>query len=569
MTRSLFAAALTLGALGPAEALACGGFFCSNQPIDQSKERIIFAVDEENGTVETHVQIFYQGDAEEFAWVVPVPSVPEVGVSSDELFTQLEVRTAPQFWLEERAIGTCNYDWFGTDDMAEADGGAPPSDGGGGGGGGVVVVASAQVGPYDQVTLQAQSAEALLTWLNDNGYQLPETVGAALAPYVADGAYFVALKLQNDSDAGDIAPVKLRYAASGAMIPLVLTAIAATPDMRLQPYVFTTGARAVPDNYLHVKINEAAVDWLSYGANYDAVVTRAANEAGGQAFATDYAGSTEFLAGALYAPGRFDLARLADLSDPAQFVNELLMQGFPRSTAVQNLIREFIPMPQAAIDAGIEESWFYNCLDCYPEYVALVDFDAAAFTAALDELIVTPLRQSQAMIDRFSYVTRMTSSMSPDEMTVDPMFVLNRDMGEVSNLHRAELVVDCTVEPDYSEAPRKIVLSDGTEIAVPPLGEWFGTMESWFEGLDVPAAAVIEDTSGAGAPVVLSDLSDDTSDGVNDFNQENGGAWGWSEDDLNGGAAAKACGGCDSGGAPAAWTLLGLAGLVARRRRAA
>jgi MYXO-CTERM domain-containing protein len=154
-------------------------------------------------------------------------------------------------------------------------------------------------------------------------------------------------------------------------------------------------------------------------------------------------------------------------------------------------------------------------------------------------------------------------------MTVDPMFVLNRDMGEVSNLHRAELVVDCTVEPDYSEAPRKIVLSDGTEIAVPPLGEWFGTMESWFEGLDVPAAAVIEDTSGAGAPVVLSDLSDDTSDGVNDFNQENGGAWGWSEDDLNGGAAAKACGGCDSGGAPAAWTLLGLAGLVARRRRAA
>jgi MYXO-CTERM domain-containing protein len=385
---------------------------------------------------------------------------------------------------------------------------------------------------------------------------------------VADGAYFVALKLQNDTDAGDIAPVKLRYAGDGAMIPLVLTAIAATPDMRLQPYVFTTRARGA--GQLPARQDQRGGGGLAVlRLELRRVITRAANEAGGQAFATDYAGSTESLAGALFAPGRFDLARLADQSDPAQFVNELLMQGFPRSTAVQNLIREFIPMPQAAIDAGIEESWFYNCLDCYPEYVALIDFDPAAFVAALDEIVVTPLRQSQAMIDRFSYVTRMTSSMSPDEMTVDPLFVLNRDMGDVANVHRADLVVDCTVEPDYSEAPRKIVLADGTEIAVPPLQEWFETMESWFTGLDVPAAAVIEDTSGSGAPVVLTDLSEDSSQGVDDFNEENGGAWGWPEGELNGEDAAKACGGCASGGASGAWTVLGLAGLLARRRRSA
>ena len=74
LTRTAVAA---LALLTSADALACGGFFCSSQPIDQSKERIIFGVDSREGTVETHVQIFYQGTAESFSWVLPtVPTQP-------------------------------------------------------------------------------------------------------------------------------------------------------------------------------------------------------------------------------------------------------------------------------------------------------------------------------------------------------------------------------------------------------------------------------------------------------------------------------------------------------------
>ena len=72
LAASVLAAPLAL-ALG-APALACGGFFCMNQPMDQSGERIIFVQD--RGQVTAHVQVNYQGDAKQFSWVVPTPTKP-------------------------------------------------------------------------------------------------------------------------------------------------------------------------------------------------------------------------------------------------------------------------------------------------------------------------------------------------------------------------------------------------------------------------------------------------------------------------------------------------------------
>ena len=98
MNRTVATLALLASSLLPAtNALACGGFFCSSIPVDQSKERIVFAIDDEAGEVEVHVQIFYAGPAPEFAWVVPVPAVPEVGVSSDQMFNLVSQMTQPTF----------------------------------------------------------------------------------------------------------------------------------------------------------------------------------------------------------------------------------------------------------------------------------------------------------------------------------------------------------------------------------------------------------------------------------------------------------------------------------------
>ncbi len=88
----------------PSPALACGGMFCDAvQPVDQSAERIVFAWAEDDecpdGVITVEVQISYTGDADDFAWVVPVPEIPDLFVSNDALFTVLANATIPSFTL--------------------------------------------------------------------------------------------------------------------------------------------------------------------------------------------------------------------------------------------------------------------------------------------------------------------------------------------------------------------------------------------------------------------------------------------------------------------------------------
>src|SRR6185295_3659225 len=102
---------------------------------------------------------------------------------------------------------------------------------------GVDVVATQNIGPFETVTIHATTSDELLNWLQDNGYQLPDSLDPVLSPYVTDGAYFVALRLQKDQDVGALQPIALRYPGDGASIPIQLTSIAATEDMRLHVYI--------------------------------------------------------------------------------------------------------------------------------------------------------------------------------------------------------------------------------------------------------------------------------------------------------------------------------------------
>ena len=72
---------------------ACGGMVCDPGPLEsivvQNAERIAFKVDEDAGIVEAHVQIFYEGPPDQFGWVVPVSSQPEVFISTDALFMEV------------------------------------------------------------------------------------------------------------------------------------------------------------------------------------------------------------------------------------------------------------------------------------------------------------------------------------------------------------------------------------------------------------------------------------------------------------------------------------------------
>ena len=92
-------------------ALACGGFFCNAPtptapaPVEQTGEQIVFAMDDESGTVQVQVRVTYAGPAESFAWVVPVPGLPTLGVATNQLFDVLDLLTKP--------VHTLTYDTAG------------------------------------------------------------------------------------------------------------------------------------------------------------------------------------------------------------------------------------------------------------------------------------------------------------------------------------------------------------------------------------------------------------------------------------------------------------------------
>src|SRR5262249_27368463 len=162
----------------------------------------------------------------------------------------------------------------------------------------------------------------------------------------------------------DIQPIVLRFAGGEACIPLRLTAVAAINDMDVTAFMLGK-ARAVPTNYNEVRLNLARIDWITGGANYKKVVSAAVDEASGNAFVTELAGSSSILKNSTYPPGRFNLDRLRTMTNPADYVTELLAQGFPQTAQMQNFLRRAIPMPASLASQGVSESQFYNCIQCY------------------------------------------------------------------------------------------------------------------------------------------------------------------------------------------------------------
>ncbi len=539
----------------PNLAYACGGFFCNNMPVDQAAERIVFAYDEAAGQVETHVQITYQGEAEDFAWVVPVPAAPEIFLTTDALFDSLGAFTPALWYPSYDTEGVCDDGsyWFAPEDEVSYSSSAN------GGYYGVTVLASDVVGPYETVTLEATSADGLIAWLEANDYDLPDNLDPLLVPYVAAGGVFVALRLQNGFDAGDISPLGFRYPGTRPAVPIQLTAVAATPDMRLEVFVIGPN-RAVPESYLHLIVNDAIIDWTTNGSNYNDVITRAADEAGGHGFATDYAGPS---ADWLWAfPSSFNLDGLEDQDDPVAWMDRVISSGIPASDTLLGVLRNHIPMPADLVADGVDENSFYNCLACYDESLVGQPFDPVAATADLIEFVAEPSIHAHNLLAEHPWLTRMTSSLSPAEMTVDPTFVFNPDLPGVEQIRTAEITTMCDTGTNWYDSIRRIELTDGREIYLPSMA-WFDdrgiTVAEWLMDTDLLGAALIEQLGSSGAGEVIFDVNATGDDALDALNDEVLGEAG------NDAIEAEGCG-CDHG-RPATGLVAGAALIALLRRR--
>ncbi len=410
---------------------ACGGFFCATTPIDQSGEQILFSIDDRKVTA--YIQISYTGAAKDFAWVVPVMSKP-----------QLRAGTADVFWALQGATNVSVQATIEEGDICEPSfgrNGGVASFGGGGSAGNdndpsVKVVEQKIVGPYATTILESTDAAALVKWLGDNGYTQPPEALPLIEHYVKQKMLFVALKLTQNAGAGDVVPLVLEMDGSEACVPLVLTRVAAVKDMPIYIYVLADG-RAMPRNWFHVEINQRKLAWLQGGSNYRPLVTAAINSAAGHGFVTEFAGSSDALAGRLYNAQNYDLRALHTATTAFETVAALT--EIPWSPAAQNtlltLLRKHFPLPPSAMMNGDTDRDRYFSPHGLETRAALekIVFNHAAVVADVQSQLIEPLKRDQTLLIGKSYLTRLFSTVSPDEMTRDPLFDFSRMLPPVSN----------------------------------------------------------------------------------------------------------------------------------------
>lgn len=442
---------------------ACGGFFCSaSQPVNQAAERIIFA--QGDGEVTQIVEVLYDGPSERFAWVLPVPGAPEIGVSSSVVLDRLQAATNPNYTLN--TISDCESLDFSSSanggaaagPAGEPNNGTPPS---------VTVVDEGSVGPFDYETISVQAedqdpAAVALRWLEANGYDVGSLGAEVLRPYLENGLNLLAVRLQKGVAAGAIRPLALKFESQRPSIPIRPTAVAANDDMGVMVWLVGQ-SRGVPVNYLGLELNEALIDWTTNASNYGAVVSAAANEAGGQGFVTEFAGETSpFVSQIAFAQDlegfEFSSASLTDLASLYGqydgFVEALDQHAEFRDSLTA---ADFIACPQCYYDpsaSGAEEIYGEDFDDQNDPLLAL---DLEAFQGAVRETVLQPIEDAAELFEDHPYVTRLYTTMSAAEMTLDPVFDFNPDLDDVSNQHSATRRVGCS----GTGGPWSVELSDG------------------------------------------------------------------------------------------------------------
>jgi hypothetical protein len=490
--RVAFGAAVGLIATAPApRADACGGFFCNaplgdgDQPIAQTAENVLFAMARAPGgayRLEAHVQIFYTGPADSFSWVVPVDGKPALDVGSNQVFSALLAATQPRFEAAFREEGTCRVIPYPRTPGAGAAGGAtgggsiaasaPTASAPAGASPGVAVSFRGDVGPYDAAVIRSTDPgdpRPLLAWLETNRYFVSPEAARLIAGYVREDKHFVAIRLQNDRSVNEIEPLVMKFEGPGPCIPLKLTAIAAVRDLAINLWVLARH-RVVPENFYEIAVNDARINWLTGGGGYADLVRRAADEAGGHAFVTEYAGQSGAARANLVPVEALGLDGVRAARTPPEALARIPF-FIPRGTRLLEILRKHIPEPEVLVRMGISETQFYNALAAYWQQYSrqFKPFDAAVFADDLDARFARPLRYVHELFASHATLTRLSTFISPDEMTVDPTFVENETLPPVPLVRRAEATMVCGDERfTRCDAPLRVKLPSGRTLWMRP-----------------------------------------------------------------------------------------------------
>lgn len=165
--------------------LADGGFFPPvyyNEDIFEPTQKGIILHD---GTQEQLIiQATYKGEMDDFAWIIPVPSYPDIDKTSSYLFEELHFLTQPDYKRAPRLFQrTIMYASEGMTKSMDSLGNS------------VTVHEQRQIGIYNVTVLSSRDPKSLLNWLSENEYRVSLEAESILDFYIQKKWYFIAMRV--------------------------------------------------------------------------------------------------------------------------------------------------------------------------------------------------------------------------------------------------------------------------------------------------------------------------------------------------------------------------------------
>ena len=202
----------------------------------------------------------YQGDAKDFALVVPVPVIltdDQVNVGDPKIIQRLDEFSAPRLveYFDENPCQRYNrreiLQLETTADSARQEFEEKDSLG-------VTVEEQFTVGEYDILILSARESNGLETWLRRNDYKIPRGANKLLRTYIRQDMKFFVAKVNlveyEKTGFNSLRPLMMAYESPKFMLPIRLGMLNAKTEQDLIVYLLSPKGQIELSNYRAVKV---------------------------------------------------------------------------------------------------------------------------------------------------------------------------------------------------------------------------------------------------------------------------------------------------------------------------
>jgi hypothetical protein len=199
----------------------------------------------------------YQGEVKEFALVVPIPYVfkeEQIRVGDATIFERIDAYSAPRLveYFDSDPCTMLDRPMLMMESTA-ADSAQTTTVEARAKSLGVTIEEQFSVGEYDILILGAEESSGLETWLNENGYKMPEGASEVLAPYIKMGMNFFVAKVNlerfEEKGYANLRPIMMAFESDDFMLPIQLGMLNADGPQDLTLYLLSPQGQIELENY--------------------------------------------------------------------------------------------------------------------------------------------------------------------------------------------------------------------------------------------------------------------------------------------------------------------------------